>query len=547
MPLLSFLHKKSKQSSSLPSSTSNASINDDDYVAVSVSSPVSEYHHAAPPSSRLGLPFRNRKQDTPRRSQDLLLEPPPRQSSLFQAYQDRHQGHPGLSTQSLPTQVDKQKQRPEPVPHQRPNTSSKKSLFNWSSKQKSSGTKLSDEILPDDASFNLKAFRHIRPDSPSMTQSSAAHPTPPQSSLPPPPIPTTTLPGRESAFQVTSRRPRGNSTNTLVPTSTTTIISELTGTAATTMTQSQQKMAVAAFLQGARRSATSLSPTDSPRLSPVRTSFDDRSSVATLNTPATPPRPPRSQPPGPSTPKLGPEVPKSSFTTRAAPVKTSNAFGDSDSDASEEEEEEEDADSGVEGIKSSGHSRKRTIRRKQAPLSSPPLAERDSFGSKLGIPYLDLGGSLELNGKGFSDGLFTLPDPVRAWTPPIPVPPKSRTETPPPNESTWRTSKADSLLTGNVTRESLANSVHSVLTQPKCPPQEQSTVDARPPSSLSVYQNGARPRASLSVGALDVIAKEARASTLLAANTRLSNGACCVLAHSWVYPDYGRFAFLLFS
>ncbi|KIJ29658.1 hypothetical protein M422DRAFT_188113, partial [Sphaerobolus stellatus SS14] len=172
MPLLSFLGKKSKQSAVLAgqaASASNVSVTDDEYVSVnSPSTPISVLHNSPASSSRVNLPFR-RKHDTPPvvPSKDPLLDPPPRQSSLFQAYHD--QNGSTRSTHSLPGHVEAPN-RPRPTPLQHSSapqvTSSKKSLFYWSSK-KSSGRSVPADPATDDASFNLKAFRHVRPDSPS--------------------------------------------------------------------------------------------------------------------------------------------------------------------------------------------------------------------------------------------------------------------------------------------------------------------------------------------------------------------------------------------
>ncbi|KAF8523223.1 hypothetical protein JB92DRAFT_1617742 [Gautieria morchelliformis] len=487
MTLLGGLFSKKNKSSSKVSavaySNSVVSLDDDEYVSVVAHSVVSHDAQPSASSSKLALPFRRKRDPKPLSDQarlnyaDPLLEPPPRRSSLFQSYQDDYNVQ--LSTRSLPSDAE---HRTPQIPG-----ASKKSMFSWKERG------------------NLKSFRHVRPDSPGLPSPAARSPSPAPVLAP---IPTTTFPSPPVSFQVTSRRPRGNS------------FSDLTTPGSSPQTASQQKMAAGAFRQAARRSATSLSLTDSPMLSPVRTSLDDRPPLSLLSpsqsasdqppsarssqtppqsasdkppsprssqTPAQsasdkPPGPRRSQTPSISdTPKLTtsittspisstfsssgpmslrPPSPKPTSVTKptsvAKPPRTrTNAFADSSSSSSSSEDEDEDEESTSDaGVGAPRISRRRTITQNQSQNQAgtlPPLSS--SVRQQI----------------------------LRATPPAI----------------------SSSMFEGS-----------STATSKDVP---------RPQSSTGVYGPGTRPRASLSVGALTPSAKETRASIAHAANARLAH------------------------
>ncbi len=144
--------------------------------------------------------------------------PAPRPS--FAAYSDPHKG---LSTRSLPTNPDST-----------PPRSQKRPFFNWSKSTNSTPSKPSLQnakpnssaplLSPDSASFNLKAFRHVRPPSPARSVSSTTSLTPP---IPP------------------AARPRGTST----------------------ASDSSQRISVAAFREAQARRSAAGSPVPSLRSS----------------------------------------------------------------------------------------------------------------------------------------------------------------------------------------------------------------------------------------------------------------------------------------
>ncbi len=104
------------------------------------------------------------------------LEPPPNKRSVFAAYGDPYSA---LSTRSLPD-----------TPHSG-SSSPKRPFFNWSKSQNSTPAKsllqkarpaASSPLSPQldaESSFNLKAFRHVRPPSPARSTASAASLQPP--------------------------------------------------------------------------------------------------------------------------------------------------------------------------------------------------------------------------------------------------------------------------------------------------------------------------------------------------------------------------------
>lgn len=459
MPLLTLFSKRNRSSSRVSTvaySNSNVSLNDDDYVSVASPSVVS--HNVKPTGSpnKLALPFRRRVETTVSEDHshskylDPLLEPPPRRSSLFQSYQDDQKSlRPSQSLPDGPEHSIRTQQQSTSQP-------TKRFIFNWTS-QRERGKPVPPAAKPgpsqSDASFNLRSFRHVRPNSPSLGTSPTRSPSPAPAL---PPIPTSTFPSPPVSFQVTSRRPRTNS------------FSDLTNSESSPLT-TQQKMAVGAFRQAARRSATSLSLADSPKLAPIRTSLDDKPPTSLLPPPQvlidSQPRPRFPSPaptytPQPTTsspPSTAPPPPKLEIPPSPKPVSLSktprtrtNAFADSSSSSSSEEEEE-DSDSASDAADGKPRvSRRRTITQNQTRSPSlPPLSS--SVRQQI----------------------------IRA-TPPVSSSPVIK----------------ESFTTNDV---------------------------PRPSSSLSVYGSGTRPRASLSVGALTPSAKETRANMASAANARLTN------------------------
>lgn len=489
MPLLSLFSKKNRSSSKVATTAYSNSLDDHEYVSVTAPSLVSHSPQSSASSSKLALPFRRKRehvaveelsQQSHVQYPDPLLDPPPRRSSIFQTYQDDPNAY--RSTHSLPDDTaGRPPVRPQPLPQQ-PGTlqpgAPKKSMFSWSSHKSVSPAKPASSEA--DASFSLKSFRHVRPDSPILGPSGTRSPSPAPVLAP---IPTTTLPSPPVAFQVTSRRPRGNST------------SELTNSGSLPQTVSQQKMAAGAFRQAARRSTTSLSLGDSPVLSPVRTSLDDRPPPSLLpplqaatDTTSRSPRP--QSPLATYTPKLTTSPTSSDFSASApsnlpasvpsnfpasvssrsvaspslkpTPVKRSprtrtNAFADSDSSSSPSEDEDEDdestSDAGVVGPRIS---RRRTVKQKQGESQPPTLPPLSS----------------------------SVREQIQRATPPL-IP-----------SSSSRPESSISATTNDVPRAQ---------------------------SSVSLYSASSRPRASLSVGSLTPTAKETRASIALAANSRLAN------------------------
>lgn len=472
MPLLALFSRKNRSSSKVSTtaySNSNVSLDDDEYVSVTAPTGPISYHAQSPASSsKLPLPLRRMRELTPVQSQfqysDPLLDPPPRRSSIFQTYQDDSNSFG--STRSLPGEAGRPPALPKPLPQQpstpRLSSAPKKSMFPWSS-HKERGKSVSPAkpgSTEADASFNLKSFRHVRPDSPGLGSPGRRTPSP---APPVVPIPTTALPSPPVAFQVTSRRPRADS------------VSELANPGSSPQTASQQKMAAGAFRQAARRSTTSLSLGDSPVLSPIQTSLDDRPPLSLLpSLTADTQSPPRSstQPPSTTyTQKLvtSPISPISSNFTSSSqsrsaatpspkptpvskpPRARTNAFANtSSSSSSSEEEDEEDestSDAGA-GVGASRISRRRTIKQSQSqPPTLPPLSSSVRQQIQRSMPPAS------------SSSMFE----------------------------------------------------HSSVAAKEAP---------RPQSSLGL---GTRPRASLSVGALTPTAKEARANIALAANARLPN------------------------
>ncbi|KAF8527438.1 hypothetical protein BU17DRAFT_81594 [Hysterangium stoloniferum] len=495
MPLLSlFSRKKSNSKGSVVAySASNISLNDEDYVSVVTPSPVSNSQHMLPTSSSRAAPHSRPPNDHSKPYQIPLLKPSPR----FHTRSDDHD--PSHSTRSLPTHAEAERRslHPQISPHKPISTSPllispKKSLFNWASNKDRKETLHSVKAeTPDteDTSFNLRSFRHIRPDSPSVASSSGRRS--PSSSPTFTPVPTSTLPPQPVSFQVTSRRPRGNSTTQLESSPSAAFPASTSASSTSTATITQQKIPAGVFRQAARRSATSLVLTDSPRLSAVRNSLDDRppslllqssppaTSASTTSLPPRPPRPPppsvsassfRSQP-NPRSTMPSPSLTSASYalsTPTSPPVSSksprqaqqlTNAFGSS-SESESSEDEEEESDSGDDSAGVPRITRRRTIRQASVTKNITERSAGQSQTRTSNLPPL-----------GFSSQENQLSD----------------------------------------TRTSARFSSATTDDMP------------RPSSSLSVYGNGTRPRASLSVGALTPSAKEARTSMVLAANARLSN------------------------
>ena len=481
MPLLALFSKRNRSSSKVSAvahSNSNISLDDEDYVSVATHSIVSHHAQSSSPSSKLALPFRKKAvSEAHSHSQysDPLLDPPPRRSSIFQTYQDDQNAI--RSTRSLPGEAEPTTLPQQPSPPPLPGAT-KRSMFSWSSHKERNKPPAKPGSSEADASFNLRSFRHVRPDSPGLgssgTRSSSQAPV-----LPPiptttfpsqgpvlPPIPTTTFPSPPVSFQVTSRRPRAES------------FSDLTSPGSSPLT-SQQKMAAGAFRQAARRSSTSLSLTDSPKLSPVCTSLDDRPPVSLLPpSQAVVNTPPRSRPPSstytpkPTTSQFSPPVSSSYRSISAAPpspkptsvvkpprIRT-NAFADSSSSSSSSEEDDDDDEESINDptVRAPRISRKRTITQNKGQAQTATLPPLSS----------------------------SVRQQILRAAPPV----------------TSSSVVRDSFTTNGV---------------------------PRPQSSLAVYGSGTRPRASLSVGALTPTAKETRASMALAANARSTNSKQLIL------------------
>ncbi|KAL5494781.1 hypothetical protein ACEPAI_243 [Sanghuangporus weigelae] len=317
----------SSESYVLPPRSGLSAGNGDDGYASSSASFVS-----AASSKKIRLPFSKKKSSTPSSSPltrpldqprksfnfssdklslsiDTSFDSPSLQSSVFPSLRE------SPSTPTLPRPDSNT--RPQPAPLQKPNSSNERKsnggLFSWRERKKSKPPKPDPDslVLPPlpDASFNLKSFRHVLPESGSESSTKRSPVQSPSSSSLVPPA-----------------RPRG---------------------ASVASTDSSQRISVAAFREAqARRSSTNLATgSPSPTIRPVSVANSTISDVV-------PPRPLRAGRPTASpspTPGRGGQ-PK--------PLRKSIVISSSSETSSSEES---DSDDGTPSRSRSRLSRQRTI------------------------------------------------------------------------------------------------------------------------------------------------------------------------------------------
>ncbi|GJJ13261.1 hypothetical protein Clacol_007512 [Clathrus columnatus] len=275
MPLLGLFSKKSKSplklSSGIPS-TSNVSLGENGWVDINTAASASTSQQQQPRQRQQPSVSSSPFNSSARTSNDeCVYDPPTRHSSLFPSLQDDRNTvygsthtPSGTDTRSAPNKLSfTPSHLPPPLP-------SKKSLFSWysSAKERPHTTTIpSIKSASDssDASFNLKSFRHVRPESPSFSPTTAPatalpHSPTPQASPALVPVPTSAPPPAPVSFQVTSRKPRPPPPSLLSSdTPATSSYSANTSTSPTSaVIPPQSKVAAGVFRQAARRSATSL-------------------------------------------------------------------------------------------------------------------------------------------------------------------------------------------------------------------------------------------------------------------------------------------------